>query len=58
MINLLALFLKYREQFVCSCLPISQVKLDSPFVDLNGEMWVVLFVLPEVGDGLSTPSYS
>lgn len=44
MIDLLVLSRKYREQFVCSYLHISWVKLDSPFVEQNGEMWVVLFV--------------
>lgn len=58
MINLLALSLTYREQYVRSYLSISCVKLDSPFLDLNGQMQVVLFVLYEVGDGLSTPSCS
>lgn len=57
MIDLLVLFLKHREQGVRSHLHVSWVKLDSPFVEQNGEMWLGLFVLSEIGGGLSTPSY-
>lgn len=54
--DLSVLSLKYREQFVRSYLRISWVKLDSPSLEQNGEMWVVLFgFLSEVGERLSTP---